>query len=94
MFVNFCRCKFIKKLNEQLNFLNYCRSEPSLRGVLWAVAGFAANIGMFMIFLFGSFYSWRQVAYVCSIVPVINVLVAIFVSIDIEIELYCYRSFS
>lgn len=56
-------------------------SQPSTRGVLNAFSGIAAASGIFMIFLLGSFLSWRQVSYACAIIPIFNVFVAIFVSI-------------
>ncbi|XP_031639278.1 facilitated trehalose transporter Tret1-like [Contarinia nasturtii] len=54
-------------------------SEPSVRGVLNAFSGIAATAGILMIFLLGSFLSWRQVSYACAIIPIFNVLVAIFI---------------
>lgn len=33
-----------------------------------------------MVYLLGSFMSWRQVAYACAIIPMLNILVALFVS--------------
>ncbi|XP_055306844.1 facilitated trehalose transporter Tret1-like, partial [Sitodiplosis mosellana] len=47
--------------------------------VLNAFSGIAAAAGIFMIFLLGSFLSWRQVSHACAVVPILNVLVAIFV---------------
>ncbi|XP_055307332.1 facilitated trehalose transporter Tret1-2 homolog [Sitodiplosis mosellana] len=32
-----------------------------------------------MIYLLGSFISWRQVAYACALIPILNILVALFV---------------
>lgn len=57
-------------------------SEPSVRGILSAFSGIAPTAGMFMIFLLGSFLSWRKVCYICTIIPIINIMMTIFVSID------------
>lgn len=45
-------------------------SETSIRGVLLASAATFAAIGYFLIFLLGSFFSWRTVALICAIVPI------------------------
>lgn len=62
----------------RFNFF-FSASEPSIRGVLNACSGIAATAGIFMIFLLGSFLSWRQVSYACAIIPILNVIVGIFV---------------
>ncbi|XP_055301619.1 facilitated trehalose transporter Tret1-like isoform X2 [Sitodiplosis mosellana] len=54
-------------------------SEASFRGILNAVCGISVTGGMFLIFLLGSFLSWRQVAYICAAVPILNILVAMFI---------------
>lgn len=66
-----------------LNYLSIISSEPSLRGILSAFSGISSTAGIFMVYLLGSFMSWRQVAYACAIIPMLNILVALFVS-DLE----------
>lgn len=51
-------------------------SEPSIRGMLIAMAGIAATLGLFLVFLLGSLTAWRNVALICFTVPVAT-LVAI-----------------
>lgn len=44
-----------------------------------ACAGISTTTGMFMIFLLGSLLPWRQVAFICTIIPICNIVVAYFV---------------
>ncbi|XP_031639275.1 facilitated trehalose transporter Tret1-like [Contarinia nasturtii] len=53
--------------------------EASIRGVMCAMAGIAATTGIFMVFLLGSFLSWRQVSYICAIVPILNILLTMLI---------------
>lgn len=54
-------------------------SEPSIRGVLLAGAGIATTTGIFLVYFLGAFFTWRQVALICAVFPVINIFVAMFV---------------
>lgn len=56
-------------------------SEPSIRGVLLAGCGIATTTGIFLVYLLGSLYTWRQVAMICAIFPALNILIALFVCI-------------
>lgn len=54
-------------------------SEPSIRGFLSACAGISSSVGIFMVFLLGSLFSWRQVALICAIIPVTTMIAVFFV---------------
>lgn len=55
-------------------------SQPSIRGMLMAMAGIAATLGLFLVFLLGSLTAWRNVALVCFVVPVATLVAICFVS--------------
>lgn len=55
-------------------------SEPSVRGVLLALANIAAQCGVFTIYLLGSITRWRTAALVCLAFPVLTVVAIYFVS--------------
>lgn len=55
-------------------------SEASIRGILMACSGIITTVAMFSVYLLGSFLPWRHVAFVSAIVPILNIIVAIFVS--------------
>lgn len=61
-----------------LNFWNVF-SEPSIRGILMACAGISSSTGIFMVFFLGSIFSWRQVALICAIVPIMTLIAVFFV---------------
>lgn len=75
-----------------VSFLRF--SEPSIRGVLNGIQGISTTTGMFLIYLLGSFFSWRQVSYVCAAVPIANILVAIFVSAKFFQEIPSFSMFT
>lgn len=54
-------------------------SEPSVRGVLMGVSGISTTTGMFLIWMLGSFFSWRQVAFTCAAIPILSNLFALLV---------------
>lgn len=54
-------------------------SEPSIRGTLLSLSTIAKNSGIFVVYLLGSFLSWRQVALACSIVPIIIIIAICFI---------------
>lgn len=45
-----------------------------------ACAGISSTTGIFMVFLLGSLYSWRQVAFICAIIPIATLISVFFVS--------------
>lgn len=64
-----------------LDSFRFGRSEPSVRGILTACAGISATMGIFLVFLLGSFMAWRNVALVCAFVPAVTMIAVCFVSI-------------
>lgn len=62
-------------------------SEPSIRGILIAMAGIAATLGLFLVFLLGSLMAWRKVALICFTVPVATLVAICLVSIRTRIIL-------
>lgn len=71
--------QFNKSFSIRLCFDSIARkqSEPAIRGVLMACAGISSSAGIFMVFLLGTFLSWRQVALTCICIPA-STLFAIF----------------
>lgn len=61
-------------------FVIYEYSEPSIRGVITAMAGISATLGLFIVFTMGNFIAWRNVAIICLAVPVITMIAVYFVS--------------
>lgn len=55
------------------------RSQPSIRGTLLSMTPLARNSGQLLVFLLGSFLSWRQVSFTCAGLPVIIVTAIYFV---------------
>lgn len=43
-------------------------------------SGIIATMAMFSVYLLGSFLPWRHVAFISAFVPILNIIVAIFVS--------------
>lgn len=62
--------------------MKYNCSEPSIRGVLMAFSGISSAAGTFMVFLFGTFCEWRQVALYCSFVPMLTLFGVFFVMVE------------
>lgn len=60
-------------------FVIYEYSEPSIRGVITAMAGISATLGLFIVFTMGNFIAWRNVAIICLAVPVITMIAVYFV---------------
>lgn len=60
-----------------------CCSQPSVRGVLIGLSNLANTGGVFLILLLANLMSWRNVALICIIVPVITHVAICFVSICI-----------
>lgn len=54
-------------------------SEPSIRGMLMACSGISSASGIFMVFFLGSFLSWRQVAFICAVIPISSIIAVFFV---------------
>lgn len=57
-------------------------SQKSIRGVLIALSGIAATLGLFIVFLLGSLIEWRNVALYCLNVPIITMIAVCFVSLS------------
>lgn len=55
-------------------------SEPSVRGTLLSLSTVARNAGIFVVYLLGSFLSWRQVSLACSSVPILILIAICFVN--------------
>ncbi|XP_018576515.1 facilitated trehalose transporter Tret1-2 homolog isoform X2 [Anoplophora glabripennis] len=53
-------------------------SKPKYRGFLLAGISFAVSLGLFLSHLLGTFLHWKTTALVCSIVPIISLLLMIF----------------
>lgn len=74
------------KLNELLafasKFLIECNtfSQKSIRGILIALSGIAATLGLFIVFLLGSLTEWRNVAFYCINIPILTMFAVCFVS--------------
>lgn len=45
-----------------------------------ALSGIAATLGLFIVYLLGSFMEWRNVALICLIVPIVTMIAVCFVS--------------
>lgn len=58
----------------------YWFSEPSVRGIITAMAGISATLGLLIVFSLGSFFAWRNVSIICLIVPVVTMVAVLFVS--------------
>lgn len=43
------------------------------------IAGINTTTGMFVIWMLGSFFSWRVVAFTCATIPILSILMALFV---------------
>lgn len=54
-------------------------SEPSIRGILLALAGVVATSGILTVFSLGALLSWRQVAWLCAFTPIAAFVALIFV---------------
>lgn len=59
-------------------FLPY--SQPSVRGTVITIGGISTSVGFFIAMAFGAVLSWRQVAFVCAIFPLICLTAVTFVS--------------
>lgn len=44
-----------------------------------ACSGISSASGIFMVFFLGSFLSWRQVAFICAIIPISSIIAVFFV---------------
>lgn len=67
-------------------------SQASIRGILIAVSGIAATLGLFIVFLLGSITAWRDAAIYCLVVPIITMVAVCFVSVArLESNSYFYR---
>lgn len=55
-------------------------SEASIRGVMIPTSVISFTLGIFVVFLFGSFYDWRTVTLICSSIPVVALFALYFVS--------------
>lgn len=55
-------------------------SETSIRGVLLASTGIFGSFGLIALFLLGAFFSWRKVALICVVLPILVLINLIFVS--------------
>ncbi|XP_037050613.1 facilitated trehalose transporter Tret1-like isoform X2 [Bradysia coprophila] len=53
--------------------------QPTLRGILTSCAGISVMLGFFIVFCLGSIMTWRYVAIICLIVPLITVVAICFV---------------
>lgn len=49
-------------------------SQPSIRGTLLSLGPIARNSGQFVVYLLGSFLSWREVSLACATLPIIIVM--------------------
>lgn len=58
-------------------------SEPSIRGILIACANVCVTLGFFIVLYLNTLMSWRQVALICSILPLITMIAICFVSINL-----------
>lgn len=56
-------------------------SEPSVRGVITAMAGISATLGLLIVFTLGCFNAWRNVAIICLIMPVVTMVAVLFVCV-------------
>lgn len=54
-------------------------SEASVRGVLIAMAGISATLGLLLVFLLGNLTEWRNVALVCFTIPVGTMIAVYFI---------------
>lgn len=54
-------------------------SEPSVRGVLMGLSGCTTTTGIFLVWMLGSFFSWRVVAFTSAAIPILSILMAFFV---------------
>lgn len=54
--------------------------------MLIAMAGIAATLGLFLVFLLGSLTAWRNVALICFIVPVATLVAICFVCDKSQIQ--------
>lgn len=54
-------------------------SQKSIRGILIALSGIAATLGLFIVFLLGSLTEWRNVALYCLSVPIITMVAVCFI---------------
>lgn len=65
----------------KLNSIFFFRfSEVSVRDVMISLSIVSATIGFFVIYIFGSLTEWRNVALICSSVPVVALFALCFVS--------------
>lgn len=63
-----------------MDFFKLLLSEPSVRGVITAMAGISATLGLLIVFTLGSFTEWRNVAMICLVIPVVTMFAVLFVS--------------
>lgn len=61
------------------------QSEKSVRGIFLSVTPIAASFGQFIIYLLGSFTSWRHLALGVSILPII-IIVAVYLVIKFQLS--------
>lgn len=67
-------------------------SEPSVRGTLLSLSTVARNGGIFVVYLLGSYLSWRDVSLVCSIFPIITFIAICFVMPNSSYSNFSIRS--
>ncbi|XP_055607908.1 facilitated trehalose transporter Tret1-like [Uranotaenia lowii] len=53
--------------------------QPSIRGILTSCAGVAVMLGFFVVFLLGTFTTWRITALVCMSIPLATMIAICFV---------------
>ncbi|XP_062561783.1 facilitated trehalose transporter Tret1-like [Armigeres subalbatus] len=53
--------------------------QPSIRGILTSCAGVAVMLGFFVVFLLGTFTTWRITAAICVSVPLLTMIAICFV---------------
>lgn len=61
------------------NIIENIFSQPSVRGVLLALANMSAQCGTFTVYLLGSLTLWRQAATICLVFPLLALLAIFFV---------------
>lgn len=69
-------------------------SEPSIRGILVACSGVAVMLGFFLMYLLGALMNWRNVALLCTLLPIITSIAISFVCLggrmfNTQCECYC-----